>query len=297
MSGTAKSAFSEPGDYQAALRRDGVLELVVSGRGAFHAELTRIELPRASIVAGAENLGRIAYISPRSDLVRIVLPARSGASSICNGVATGSHEIVAHGPDRNMHERTEAACQWRTIWLPLRELHRYGLAMLGRSFEICPGVGRWRPARAALNRLSRLHDDAMAMSKLQPHVTDDPEAAHGLEQELIEALVRCLSGKAIGGKTAAEARHTSIMDRFEDLLRRYPDHPPSISAICAAIEVPVRSLRACCDLYLGMGPHRYLHLRRLQHARRTLCSGGPDATNISVVARRYGFSGEGRFAG
>ena len=35
-----------------------------------------------------------------------------------------------------MHERTEAACQWRTIWLPLRELHRYGLAMLGRSFEI-----------------------------------------------------------------------------------------------------------------------------------------------------------------
>ena len=60
MSGTGKSAFSEPGDYQAALRRDGVLELVVSGRGAFHAELTRIELPRASIVAGAENLGRIA---------------------------------------------------------------------------------------------------------------------------------------------------------------------------------------------------------------------------------------------
>ena len=68
-------------------------------------------------------------------------------------------------------------------------------------------------------------------------------------------------------------------------------HLPSLR-----LEVPDRVLRLCCNEYLGMGPHRYLHLRQLHFARRALRYSLPGVARISDVARRYGFGGPSRFA-
>ena len=71
---------------------------------------------------------------------------------------------------------------------------------------------------------------------------------------------------------------------------------PSVVDVCAKLEVSDRALRLCCNEHLGIGPHRYLHLRQLHLTRRALRYSSPGVTRVSDVARRYGFGGSGRFS-
>jgi AraC-like DNA-binding protein len=66
--------------------------------------------------------------------------------------------------------------------------------------------------------------------------------------------------------------------------------------MCKVIQVSDRTLRMCCQEHLGMGPKRYLLLRRMHLARRALREAGPDATSVTDIATRFGFWQLGRFA-
>jgi len=66
--------------------------------------------------------------------------------------------------------------------------------------------------------------------------------------------------------------------------------------LCTAINVPERTLRACCLERLGMTPTQYLRLRRMQLARHALRKADPTVTTVTEVAMRYGFWELGRFS-
>jgi AraC-like DNA-binding protein len=71
---------------------------------------------------------------------------------------------------------------------------------------------------------------------------------------------------------------------------------PRIVEICAMLGVSDRLLRECCEEHLGMGPSRYLRLRRMQQVHRALRNENPNAISVSEVAMEYGISNLGRFA-
>src|SRR5206468_10190036 len=68
-----------------------------------------------------------------------------------------------------------------------------------------------------------------------------------------------------------------------------------VGEICAAIGVTDRSLRMHCAEHLGMSPHRYLCLRRMNLARRALETSARPST-VSQIATEFGFYELGRFA-
>ena len=121
------------------------------------------------------------------------------------------------------------------------------------------------------------------------------EAAHGLEQQLIGALVECLSQGAASEAAPATRQHQDVAVRFEALLQTQPDRSLRVAEICAALGVSARALRTCCEEQLGMGATEYVRLRRMHLVHRALRNGNPDAASISAVARRYGFRGLGHF--
>jgi methylphosphotriester-DNA--protein-cysteine methyltransferase len=127
-----------------------------------------------------------------------------------------------------------------------------------------------RPPSIAAANLLHLHAEAGRLTETRPDVIAHPAVAHALEQDLIHALTACL----VDGKTrqdnAARRRHASIMVRLEDMLAAHPDQPLHLAEICAAIEVTERTLRLCCAQFVGMGPNRYLRLRRMKMARTAL---------------------------
>jgi hypothetical protein len=54
MPGSVVSLFSERDEFQAALRGDGVLSLLVTDRGQFRARLTQVPLHHLRLSAGDE---------------------------------------------------------------------------------------------------------------------------------------------------------------------------------------------------------------------------------------------------
>jgi transcriptional regulator GlxA family with amidase domain len=123
------------------------------------------------------------------------------------------------------------------------------------------------------------------------------EPARTLEQELIGAVIACLSQGIAEPGNDTNARHDDIMARFEELLQAHPNRALTSAEICAALDVSGRTLRLCCSEHLGMGPTPYIRLRRLQLARRALRGADVATASVAQIAALYGFGEDGRFAG
>lgn len=199
MPSSSTSVFSEPDDYQAELRRVIGFDLTVTGPGDFRAALTHVVLPRMHLMAGEENLARLAVISLPSHLVQVLLPSQRDGTLFSDGLPSREDEIMTHGASQRMHERTAGPCRWRTILLPAQDLFRYGRAMIGASFDVPDEMSRRRPARVALRQLNRRYNAAIRLIKLHPGVVAGEVPAHGLEQELTDALIECLSTGSMMG--------------------------------------------------------------------------------------------------
>ena len=293
MPGSVTSVFGEPEDCEAALRADGVLSLLVTGHGRFRARLTKLTLHHLCLSAGDEHLPRIAFIAIPADTVLVSLPIDSGPWPVWGGMEMQAGEIITLGPGQRVYARTDEPCRWGIIRSPAKHLAQYGRALSGAEFVV-PPVGRWRSPRAALGQLCRLHRAAVARVEARSEVLADDEAAHGLEQQVIEALVECLTAGSVEEETELAARHRAILARFEDLLESEPFL--SIADFSAALGVSERMLRKCCNRHLGIGPSRYLRLRRMQRVHRALKSKAPGALSVSEVVRRHGFHDLGHFA-
>jgi len=293
MPGSVTSVFGEPEDFEAALYGDGVLNLLVTGHGRFRSRLTQVTLHHLRLSAGDEYLPRIAFIAVPEDTVVISVPIGSGPWPVWGGMEMQASEIITLGPGQRVYARTDRPCRWGVIRLPDEDLSQYSRAVRGTDFVV-PHVGRWRAPRAALRQLRHLHQAAVRRVEARSEVLADSEAAHGLEQQLIDALIECLSAGPIEEKTQAACRHQTILARFENLLE--PGPILSIADICAALGVSERTLRECCNKHLGMAPSRYRRLRRMQQVHRALRSETPVALNVSEIARRHGIHDLGRFA-
>ena len=295
MPGSSTSVFCEAEHFEAALREEGHLHLLVTGQGAFRARLTQIALQHLRLSAGEEQLPRIVLVAVPAEMILVVLPVGDEPMPIWGGIAMRAGEIITVGAGRPMHMRTDGPCRWGLIWLPAVELARYGSAMTGTSFSV-PSAAHWWRLRPGTSRyLRQLHSAAVGRVE-SGKVVMDAKIAHGLEQQLIEALVECLSkGRAIEALPET-VEHQDIAARLDALLQTEPGQSLPIAKIRAALGVTAASLRVSCEEQLGMGPTEYVHRWRMQLIHRTLLSGIADAASISAVAQRYGFRGLGRFA-
>jgi transcriptional regulator GlxA family with amidase domain len=180
--------------------------------------------------------------------------------------------------------------------LPVAEMAAFGEALAGIDLTPPRDAMLIAPLPAAMARLQRLHAAAGDLAETAPEILANPDTARGLEQVLVEAMVGCLAEQKARDNNSAQGQHAIIMRRFRRVLEENPEQPLYIPEICKAIRVPDRTLRQCCQEHLGMGPKRYLLLRRLHLARRALRQAQPDTTTVTGTATRFGFWQLGRFA-
>jgi AraC-like DNA-binding protein len=95
---------------------------------------------------------------------------------------------------------------------------------------------------------------------------------------------------------ARNRSHDVIVKKFEELLDEYPDRPLSVPEICAAIGVCERTLRKACEEHFGMGPIRYLTLRRMHRVRQSLLRADASKTNVTRILTDHCFWELGRFS-
>jgi AraC-like DNA-binding protein len=86
------------------------------------------------------------------------------------------------------------------------------------------------------------------------------------------------------------------MRRFEQILEAYHGKTLYLVEVCAKIGVSSRTLRMHCQEHLGMGPHKYLWLRRMNLVRRALTLADATGATVTVIATDHGFWELGQFA-
>jgi AraC-like DNA-binding protein len=295
MAECGTATFTNPDDYRSGIG-DAKVNLVLTGRGDFKARLTWLKLRHLHVLRGRENIPRIAYVA--------LLPARAfvsfslgcGANATWNGIALRPGDVVFHARGERSHVWTKGASYWGLVSLPVGQLVVYGKALTGLELAP-PAAGRvLRPSAAAAAHLRRLHAKACHIAEARPETIANQEVARALEQQLVHALIDCLTAADARGNLATKHHHAGIMLRFEDALSAQASRRLSAPELCAAIGVPERTLRACCTEFLGASPGRYLRLRRLNMVRAALRRADPVSASVAEIAQRYQFSELGRFA-
>ncbi len=297
MPGSSTSIFSEPDEFEAALRRQMDVDLLVTSRERFRGRLTQVALHRLHLTVCDEVISRIAFISMRPDLILVWWPIERHESQIWCGMPSLAGEIMTLGPGGRAHVRTRGASRWAGLWISVTDFGRFWRALTGAPFMALNGASSWRPSHAALQPLQTLHAAAIDMFERHPAEVLASSTVHGLEQQLIHALVECLSDSAaVAQSTRTEERHNSLMARFEDACASYAHRTPTLAELCTVLGVQKRSLRDSCAQHLGMGPMSYLRLRRMTLVRHALRLARPTDSSVAELARRHGFTRLGRFA-
>jgi hypothetical protein len=219
---------------------------------------------RPATVGYRRAVAGIALVAVPADTILVSLPRGKGPAPIWGGIAIGAGEIMTLGAGQRLHMRTDGPCRWGSIWLPAAELAQYGSALTGAPFPVPSAARRWHLRPATMRHLRHLHSAAISLVERRSRAVIDAEAAHGLEQQLIHALVECFSsGSAIEAATAT-CKHRDVALRLEALLQTQPEQYLRTAEIYSAIDVSARALRISCEEQFGMGPTEYIRRRRMK---------------------------------
>lgn len=288
--------FTNPDSFQAALR-SGSYEVFVKSKGDFHAELARIDLQRLWMQRGDTNLPMImntAADPKRAPLLFLVDEDQAPLRE--SGIDVSPGEIVVYHRQAARHGRSSGPNRVATMSLTHEDLAAASESITGREVSTPLTTYVARPASNAMSSLKALHKTAVELAKTSPHILAKPAVAHALEQKLVHAMVACLSADAPAERRSCGRQHSRVIARFERFLETRQYQPVYLAEMCAAIGASERTLRACCQEYFGMGPVRYLWLRRMNLARRALLHADPATTTVTTIATDYGFWELGRFS-
>jgi AraC-like DNA-binding protein len=296
MPSSAVRSFTDPDDYAATIRA-ATVELTVTGRGDFNAKLTRTDLHRLWMQRFSDNLPRVCDVANLiSGRTYITFRTQPGPALLHAGIEIDQSAILRHGQAQEYFQRSSGSVSFGTMSLPIEDIASVGEVMSGLDLTPPRDAVLIIPPPAAMVRLQRLHAAAGDLAENAPEIIGNPDAARGLEQALIAAMVDCLPYREDREQSLAHGQHAIVMRRFRRAVEESSDQPLYIPEICKAIGVSESTLRMCCQEHLGMSPKRYLLLRRMGLARRTLREEEPDATSVTAVGTRYGFWELGRFA-
>ena len=156
MPESVTAAFSEPEDFEVALRSEGFRRLLVTSGGRFRARFTRVSLNRVSLSAAEEKLPRIGFVEVPVNTLLVSFAVGTGPAPICGGIGLRSGELFTACPREQFHARIGGPSQWGTIRLPLgvseRRLRQLCAAHLGMSPTAYDRLQRMAQTRRTLRK-------------------------------------------------------------------------------------------------------------------------------------------------
>lgn len=294
MLNSAVVRFSDPYQYETGIRSHKV-DVFIASAGSFRAELTRIDLHRVWMQRGRETLPRVTHVAVSKGRSSLLFLAHDRqASMLCDRTELSPHEIMLYSFGGEQYQRTSGPSDWASMSLSPEDLAEAARALAGRELTSPSSNRAIRPSPGLMAQLRRLHQAADHMAAAVPDILAHPEVARAVEQELVRTMVR-----AIVEGTDTEPvpdRRLPVMRRLEEVLEANPDTPLYLPEICAAVGVSARTLWFRCVEHLGMSPHRYLWLRRMNLAHRALIRAKFETSTVTGIANDHGFAELGRFA-
>ncbi|MBV8456053.1 MAG: AraC family transcriptional regulator [Acetobacteraceae bacterium] len=270
-------------------------EIIPVGSYRLTAHFVHVKLEHLWAWRADEQGSRIKHIFLDPKRTFITFEAGPGPPRVIEGVEMPKNALMCHSAGKAFYDRSQGEAHWGAISIPTDEISLFG-SVARRCLAPPRNTVITIPPPQGLQRFHRLHASAAALAERAPQVIARPEAARALQQALIETIIGCLDGSQSENQKWAQQCHSIIMRRFRRLLEDHPDRALYVPEICAAIAVPERTLRLCCQQHLGMSPKQYLILRRMNLARRALLASAPGERTVTDIATSFGFWHFGRFS-
>jgi transcriptional regulator GlxA family with amidase domain len=155
-----------------------------------------------------------------------------------------------------------------------------------------------RPNRQAANSFRTAVDQTMIAAANCPQFEAAPAATRAAAELLKVASL--VVGQQREGVPNREGRprlpRQEIISRSKEFLEKRDGETASVGELAAAANVSERTLQAAFNEYYGVGPVRYLQLRKLHWIRHALRASDPEAVSVTDVAVQHGEWQFGRFA-
>jgi AraC-like DNA-binding protein len=296
MATCATFGFDEP-DQFAASARGARLGFLVTARGRYRADLTRINFDQLWVQRTRQSLPFVARASGDKSRHVVIFYETGRPSMQQTGMEISPGDLVVDAYGSEHYFRTETDSRNGSMSLTTDDLAEACITLTGHEPGPRHKTSMLRPAPHLTSRLMHLHKVAGDLAVTAPEILTHPEAAKAIEQALIHALVMCLTDDGTDNDAVRSvAGSTTIMRRFEQFLESREGEPLYLAELCKAIGASERTLRMHCQNHVGMSPHRYLWLRRMHLVRRALTLADPSITTVTNVANDFGFAELGRFA-
>jgi AraC-like DNA-binding protein len=266
-----------------------------TAKGEFRAELTQVTMSELWMQRFNENLPRVHKGAARPGR-RVFSFLTEDQPEVHNrGRLLSLGELCADDHEMQ-HATTTGNYRFGCMSLRLEEFAAACKAIVGCEFDTEPTTRFMRPNPNLMERLLKLHEMAGSFAKTMPELFELPEVVRAIEQQLIHALVRCLTDGNVSTIKRGTLYHKVIVARFEEFMEANPNTPLYLTEVCAAVGAAERTLRAACEEHVGMGPIRYLTLRRMHLVRRGLLRADSSIATVTRIATDHGFWELGRFA-
>ncbi|MBV9116937.1 MAG: hypothetical protein JOY63_06190, partial [Acetobacteraceae bacterium] len=119
--------------------------------------------------------------------------------------------------------------------LTTEDLATAGQALVGYDMAPLAVAHRIRPAPHRMARLRHWHAAAGHMAATLPDILAHPEVARAMEDELVRAMVACLTEGGAKGQHGRGYHRQLVMRRLERVLQANQDKPLYLTELCAAV--------------------------------------------------------------
>ena len=268
-----------------------------------NAERRRWSVCETSLVGIDVQHGRLGsgnIVEGRSwpDRYMIYVPLSEGTEYSANARVLEDRSFAILEPGCEFCVSTKVEHDWYTILVPSRMLAR------DRRTAQPPTASERTTCRVTRANRPLSHHVRTLVGRVLATAADCPQiengaAARAAAAELLEAASLVVGEPlAHAGKPERRPRlsRSEIIRRSRELLEQSEDEPVLVGDLAAAAGVSERTLRTAFNEYFGVGPVRYLQLRRLHQVHRALAAAEPDEITVSDVLVLYGEWEFGRFA-
>jgi AraC family ethanolamine operon transcriptional activator len=227
----------------------------------------------------------------------LYLPLTDAIEYSANGTALERDRFAIFEPGSEACISTKGAHDWGTIFVPTPMLScrepREPVSPTSR-----PTVRVSRVDHQSAVELRAVFRQIMTAASHSQKFESSPAAACAAA-ELLKVTSAVLQ-LPVTGMTHPSGRprlpRQEIIARSCELLEQREGETVRVGELATAADVTERTLRTAYREYFGVGPVRYLQLRRLHQVRRTLRALDPDEITVTNALVRYGEWEFGRFA-
>ena len=223
MPSSAVRRFTDPNDYADAIRATKA-EDTVTGRGKFAAKLIRIDFHRLWMQRLSERLPRVLHSALMSGRAIITFCTQPGPGLLWSGEEMQTGNITRHSEGHEAYQRSSGPACFGSMSLPVEDMAAVGV-MAGLDLTPPRDQVLVTPLPSAMARLQRLHAATGHLAAEAPEIIANPDAARGLEQMLIEAMVDCLASREVHENTLAQGQHAVVIRRFRRVAEENLEHP------------------------------------------------------------------------